>query len=152
QNSKLIGELNSGASTQDTSAPVETAAKLGKLTTARFKTQAAITEQLAAKMSVKQEGWYRVGQPELVAAGFNPNVDPNLLQLFVDGQEQPLSVIQRNGKFDESSAVEFYGMGLNAASADARVYWLVAGTQPGKRIQQIKSLAGLPTTGGFQYT
>ena len=103
-------------------------------------------------MSVKQEGWYRVGQPELVAAGFNPNVDPNLLQLFVDGQEQPLSVIQKDGKFDSSSAIEFYGMGLNTASADARVYWLVAGTQPGKRIQQIKSLAGLPTTGGFQYT
>ncbi|HST24161.1 MAG TPA: C25 family cysteine peptidase, partial [Blastocatellia bacterium] len=149
QNSKLIGELNSGASTQDTSAPVETAANLGKLTTARFKTQAAITDQLAVKMSVKQEGWYRVGQPELVAAGFNTNVDPNLLQLFVDGQEQPLSVIQQDGKF---SAIEFYGMGLNTASADARVYWLMAGTLPGKRIQQIKSLAGLPTTGGFQYT
>ncbi|MGA9772858.1 MAG: C25 family cysteine peptidase [Blastocatellia bacterium] len=150
-NSRLIGELNAGASSQDTTMPVEISAKTGKLTPARIKTQAAIIEQNAIKMAVKQEGWYRVGQPELVAAGFNPNIDPNLLQLFVDGQEQPFSVIQKDGRFDPSSAIEFYGMGLNTASADARVYWLVAGTQAGKRIQKLGSQPGLPATGGFPY-
>lgn len=152
QNSKLIGELNAGSTAHDTSAPVERAAKLGKLTPARIQAQAAITDQPAVKMSVKQEGWYRVGQPELVAAGFNPNVDPNLLQLFVDGQEQAFSVTQKEGKFDSSSAIEFYGIGVNAAYADARVYYLVTGAQPGKRITQVKSQAALPATGGFQYS
>lgn len=152
QNSKLIGELNTDSTAQDTSRPVEKAAGFGKMTPARIEAQAAITEQQAVKMSVKQEGWYRVGQPELVAAGFNPNVDPNLLQLFVDGQEQAFSVIQKDGKFDSSSAVEFYGLGMNTAYSDARVYYLVAGAQPGKRITQIKSQAALPATGGFQQT
>jgi hypothetical protein len=152
QNSRLIGELNAGASQPDATGPVEAKANPGKLTPVRLQAQAAITEQSAVKMSVKQEGWYRVGQPELVAAGFNPNVDPNFLQLFVDGQEQPFNVTQKEGKFDSSSAIEFYGQGVNSASTDARVYWLVAGTQPGKRIQQVKSQAGLPATGGFPYT
>jgi hypothetical protein len=31
-------------------------------------------------------------------------------------------------------AIEFYGVGLDTLSTDTRVYWLIEGTQPGKRI------------------
>ncbi|GAF74614.1 unnamed protein product, partial [marine sediment metagenome] len=36
----------------------------------------------AVKISVKEEGWYRVGQSELVAAGLDSGVDPRYLQLY----------------------------------------------------------------------
>ena len=84
----------------------------------------------AAKLSVKNEGFYRVTQPELVAAGFNPNIDPRFLRLLVDGQEQPINVISK-GAFDSSAAIEFYGLGVDSASTDEHVYWLTVGTQAG---------------------
>ena len=152
-NSKLMGELNAGASQQGASAPVEAQAKLGKITPARIETQAGLAQQAAAKIFVKQEGWYRVTQPELVAAGFDANVDPRFLQLFVDAQEQPIAVTaSKDGAFDSSSAIEFYGTGMNTAATDTRVYWLAAGTQLGKRIPQVKSQPGLPASAAFPYT
>jgi hypothetical protein len=60
------------------------------------------------KLGVRREGWYRVTQPELVAAGLNPNADPRLLQLYVDEQEVPIRVAgQEDGRFDPSDAIEF---------------------------------------------
>ena len=56
-----------------------------------------VTGQPAIKLSVKGEGFYRVGQPELLAAGLNANADPRNLQLYVDGQQIPVRV---NGEAD----------------------------------------------------
>jgi hypothetical protein len=102
--------------------------------------QTVIGGQPAAKLGVKSEGFYRVTQPELAAAGFNTNVDPRNLRLFVDGQEQPINVIAK-GVFDSSSAIEFYGIGVDSASTDEHVYWLTAGSQAGQRIQSISASA-----------
>ncbi|HWO00778.1 MAG TPA: C25 family cysteine peptidase, partial [Blastocatellia bacterium] len=106
----------------------------------------------ATKLAVNREGWYRVTQQELVAAGLDPRVDPRLLQLFVDGREVPITVQgEQDGRFDPTDTVEFYGVGLNTSSSDTRVYWLVGGQQPGQRIQKTAS-KGLPvTTGSFAY-
>ena len=41
----------------------------------------------AVKLEVRETGWYRVAQPELVAAGLDAGVNPKYLQLFVEGQE-----------------------------------------------------------------
>lgn len=151
-NSKLIGELNNGAGQQNESAPVEQMAKPGKFTPARLEAQANIAQQAALKISVKHEGWYRITQPELAAAGFDTNADPRFLQLFADGQEQPIAITGiKEGKLDSSSTIEFYGTGLNSAATDTRVYWLAVGTQLGKRIPAIKSLGGLPASSGFPY-
>ena len=98
-------------------------------------TQSSLAGQAAVKINVRQEGWYRVTQPELLGAGLNPTTDPRLLQLYVDGQQIPISVIGENsGRLNPSVAVEFYGLGLDIPSTDTRTYWLIAGTQPGKRI------------------
>ena len=97
-----------------------------------------LAAQPALKLFCEEEGWYRVGQPDLIAAGLNPSVDPRLLQLFVDGQEQPLVVTgEKDGRFDAGDAIEFYGMGLDEPWTDLRAYWLVVGFEPGRRVSQL---------------
>jgi len=112
--------------------------------------QAALGQQ-SVKLGVKAEGFYRVTQPELVAAGFNPSVDPRNLRLVVDGKEQPM-IVTGKGVFDSSSAIEFYGIGVDSASTDEHVYWLTAGSQPGERIQLIGANAKRNAGGSFLYT
>jgi hypothetical protein len=101
--------------------------------------QRYLASKAAVKISVKEEGWYRVTQSELVGAGLSPKVNPHFLQLYVDGSEQPIRVIGKGGRFD---AIEFYGVGLDTPSTDTRVYWLVEGFKPGERIHEYKSYSG----------
>ena len=114
---------------------------------------ASLASQPAVKIAVKQDGLYRITQAQLVAAGLNPAVDPHLLQLYVDGQQQAIKVAgESDGSFDASDWVEFYGLGLDVPSTDTRVYWLAAGTQPGLRIGQVSAGGSGPPTGTFTYT
>src|SRR5438093_2624734 len=117
--------------------------------------------QAAIKLAVRQEGWYRVTQPALVAAGLNPRMDPRLLHLYVDGVEVPIRITgQENGRFDAGEAVEFYGLGLDESWTDTRVYWLAVGSGPGQRITPVAASGHMPraTSGGqeiarsFPYT
>src|SRR5262249_14792938 len=94
----------------------------------------------AVKLSVKKAGFYRVTQQELAGAGFNTNVDPRNLRLFADGQEQPMNVIAKT-VFDASSAIEFYGIGIDSAETDEHVYWLISSSQPGLRIPLLSAQA-----------
>jgi hypothetical protein len=113
-----------------------------KLTPTQRKTQWELAAQPAVKISIQAEGWYRVTQPELVAAGLNPNVNPRRLRLFVDGQEQAIIINgQKDGRFDSGDSIEFYATGLDTISTDTRVYWLVERTGPGKRVKTQKALA-----------
>jgi hypothetical protein len=119
--------------------------------------QVAIQSELAAggaiKLTVTEEGWYRVTQPELRRAGLNPGVDPRNLQLFAEGQEQSILVRgEDDGRFDDGDTIEFYGMGLSTPATNARVYWLVAGNQSGRRIALEKGRAKRNTPSGFDYT
>ncbi len=108
--------------------------------------------QDAVKISISAEGWYRVSQPELLAAGLSGNVSPHSLQLFVDGQEQPICVTgASDGRFDAADAVEFYGLGLDTPSTKTRVYWLVVGKQKGKRIGKASSSLSVGATRSFLY-
>jgi Peptidase family C25 len=106
----------------------------------------------SVKLTIKEHGWYRVMQPELVAAGLNPSVNPRYLQLYVDGVEQPVSVSGgEDGRFDPQDAIEFYGVGLDTLSTDARVYWLMEGTKPGKRIQVYQGKGAPLGISGFPF-
>ena len=105
------------------------------------------------KIYVKEEGWYRVGQSELVAAGLDSGVDPRYLQLFTDGQEQPRVVTgSQDGRFDTQDAIEFYGRGLDTPFTDTRVYWLVAGSRPGKRIEAARASGYQEASSSFQFS
>jgi hypothetical protein len=95
--------------------------------------QRAIAAGDAVKLSVNAEGWYRVTQSALVAAGLSASADATTLQLFVDGVEQPLKVTAGR-HFDAGSVIEFYGTGANTPYTDVRTYWLTAGLAPGRRI------------------
>jgi Peptidase family C25 len=84
---------------------------------------------------VRSEGWYRVSQAELVAAGLEADADTRLLQLYAEGIEQPMLVTGRGfGPLGPGDSIQFYGTGIDTPYSDTRVYWLVKGTRPGKRI------------------
>lgn len=91
----------------------------------------ALPNQSAAKLFVRKTGWYRVTAAELQAAGFSPALNPQLLQLFADGVEVPMTV---KGQGNSLESVEFYGQALDTAASDTRVYWLTVGPQTGRRL------------------
>lgn len=91
-------------------------------------TQKWVAAQPGAKIYVKQEGLYRVTRTELQNGGFNVNAPTNMWQLYADGVEQAINV-GPNGDY-----IEFYGRGMDTLETDSRVYYIVVGTQPGRRI------------------
>ncbi|PYX34324.1 MAG: hypothetical protein DMG80_02830 [Acidobacteria bacterium] len=97
----------------------------------------------AVKINVDHEGWYRISQPDLVAAGLDANADPRDLRLFVEAVEQPIEVTGAKpgrGGFGSDAAIEFYGMGMDTPFTGTRVYWLIAGNQTGLRIETSSEL------------
>jgi hypothetical protein len=135
------------------SAARERAATISKTTEAGLRAQASATSRSAVKLAVKREGWYRVTQAELIGAGFDPNLDPRLIQLFVDGREQSIVVTgEADGRFDAADTVEFYGLGVDSMVTDARTYWVTAGDGPGRRIEEVKGRKGKAAPASFSYT
>jgi hypothetical protein len=105
------------------------------------------------KIYVREEGWYRITQPELMAAGLSPRVNPRNLRLFAEGREIPMRVIgEQDGRFDPKDAIEFYGVGLDTLSTDTRVYWLTGGLRAGKRIQTVEGPEGSMAGDSFLMT
>jgi hypothetical protein len=152
-----VSDLAEESTNAGVTRPVETFANSAqpravKITGALITPQPPINSlKSSVKISLKQEGWYRIGQPQLVAAGLNPSVDPNSLQLFADGAEVPMTVITNNGAFDSTSAIEFYGLPIDTPSTDTHVYTLTPGAA-GKRIQSVTGQGGLPPANSFLYT
>jgi autotransporter-associated beta strand protein len=108
--------------------------------------QRTLAAGIAVKIAIRQPGWYRVSQAELSAAGLDSNVNPNMLQLYADGIEQPILVRSSNQKqLGADGSIEFYGTGMDTVTSDKRTYWLVVGSEPGKRIngQQSKSASSM---------
>ena len=112
-----------------------------------------LASRSAIKLEIREEGWYRVRQPDLVAAGLNPGVNPRRLRLFVYGQEQAILVTgEEDGRFDPEDSIEFYGVGLDTPSTESRVYWLVEGSGPGKRIKTAESREWSTSAQSFPHT
>lgn len=147
------------ASQDDATRPVEqTARKVKRATGEQVALQAsAASSDSSVKLLVRREGWYRVTGAELAAAGFDTGAVPQMLRLFADGQEVPVKVTaDEKGQLGASSAVEFYGYGLNTTATDARAYYLVAGSETGKRIELAPTfgLSGkiVPAASSFTHT
>jgi len=96
--------------------------------------QWAIANQPALKIGIRGDGWYRVTQPQMQLAGFDTSKDTVNLQLFTEGFEVAINVSRGSGPLSQSDFIEFWGQGLDTATTDTRVYWLVNGAQAGKRI------------------
>jgi len=107
----------------------------------------------AIKIGVKREGYYRVEGSSLRSLGLSPSADPTYLQLLVNGSEVPIRVVTGStpSRAPGLTAIEFYGRGLDTPYADERVYWLVVGTKPGKRIALREAKASPADTFSFPY-
>jgi hypothetical protein len=86
------------------------------------------------KISISRPGWYRITQPQVLAAGLNI-ADANGLQLYRDGRQVPLRLSNSTEQFGSTDYLEFYGEGLNSPTAAAQIYYLVKLAEPGKRIE-----------------
>jgi hypothetical protein len=140
--SELLGNLGGGkivATTnpdwletdqQDRSLP----AASGDLITTTLAQQWMLANQPALKIGVRADGWYRITQPQMAAAGFDTTGDARNLQLFVGGSEVAISVSRDNGQLSSTDFVEFWAQGLDTPTTDTQVYWLINGAQAGKRI------------------
>lgn len=105
--------------------------------------QFSLAAQPAVKITLRGGGWYSVSRKELVAAGLNPLAEARLLQLYTDGEQVPVLVRGvKKGHLAADGSVEFYGRGRNIQSTDSRTYWLVVGSNPGKRIAVVPTPRG----------
>lgn len=106
-------------------------------------TQWLLASGAAAKLQVRDEGWYRVSKRELLAAGFDPGSDPGRLQLFEGGREVAIAVDDGgDGQFGLDDTVDFLGGGADTPSSDVRTYWLIRGGTLGRRIPMADALSG----------
>ena len=117
---------------------------------AAIEDQWAIAAQPGLKIGVRQDGWYRVTQPEMLAAGFDVTADSRNLRLFVAGRETPIEVSRDTGPLGTNDFIEFYGIGIDVPSTNTRIYYLMNGSQPGLRLSvfgEIRADGAYPDTG-----
>jgi uncharacterized repeat protein (TIGR01451 family) len=100
----------------------------------------SVADHSAIKISVQQEGWYRVSFADLIAAGLDRNLDPRRLHLYAEGIEQPLLVNSSSSNSSTIDGIEFYGTGIDTPFSGTRVYWLIEENRPAKRISQRSAL------------
>ena len=135
--------LGAGIVAGPTSAATPTPAQLRQLD---------LASHPAVKLLVRQTGWVRVTQPELLAAGLDANVDVRALQLFADGVENPLQLTGNGDNvFDADEAIEFYAEGRDSLWTDTRTYWLVSGAA-GLRVPQVAHARGGAPPASFRAT
>jgi hypothetical protein len=114
--------------------------------------QRAVASQPGLKIGIREQGWYRVTQPELIATGLDPAIDPRRLQLFVDGHQVAMIVTgQGDGRFEAGDSIEFYGIGQDTPFTNTRVYWLMEGSRLGKRIKTRQSKDRPASSQSFPY-
>jgi hypothetical protein len=105
-----------------------------------------VVAQPGAKIGVRKDGMYRVTRAELQAASFNVNANSANWRLFMEGNEQAIIV----GAGDQY--IEFYGRGLDTVESDTRMYYLIADTTAGKRIQPriLRNIGGTVFTNNYR--
>ncbi len=107
------------------------------------------------RISINQDGLYRLDYSTLTGLGFNPSLfDPRDFHLLSRGAEIPILVEgESDGHFDPADDVIFYGQELSITNravwnggdfTNTNVYWLYADSTPGARMA---SLASAPTHG-----
>jgi hypothetical protein len=122
----------------------------------------ALQEQIESwpgiKIVISKAGWYRITQPELMAAGLDPNVNAPQLQLYANGRSVPIKQSGDEVHLTSSDYIEFYGHGQESPTDETQTYYLVI--QPhnfGTRIRDLgyRNPPSLPPPSGptgFEYT
>ncbi|HKQ06782.1 MAG TPA: hypothetical protein VJ464_16730, partial [Blastocatellia bacterium] len=123
-----------------------TQSRAARLSSASLNAQWGIAAKAGAKILIGKPGWYRITQPQLLAAGFDTSKDPRFLQLFTDAQEVPLIVSGGlGGRLEPTDFIEFYAQGLDTPSTNRRAYYLTNGALPGRRISVVSVGKGRET-------
>ena len=93
---------------------------------------------LGWRVTVREEGFYRLSYAELSAAGVDvDNLDPRTLQMFHLGEEIAIQVNgEADGSFDPADSLVFYGQALDDKYTLDNVYWLKYGEENGLRMQE----------------
>ena len=122
-------------------------------------TPAQVSQQLdlagdsALKISITNEGWYRLTASAMTAAGFIPPSDAKKLALYCEGVKLPIVLNSSQGnKFGPNDSIEFYALGLDTPSTGARTYWLRADKNSTKQLGSLKNNGGSSLTGGIPFT
>jgi hypothetical protein len=103
--------------------------------------QAWVAAQPGVKIGVKKEGIHRITRAQLAANGFDVTKPTAQWQLYENGVEQAILVPA------DGSYIEFFGKGIDTRDSATQIYFLVVGTQNGKRML---STARRSTTTGVQ--
>ncbi|MCK5255854.1 MAG: hypothetical protein KAQ81_07515, partial [Deltaproteobacteria bacterium] len=113
-------------------------------------TQLLLAAQPAVKLTVYEEGFYRVARADLVDEGLSLDADPAKLQLYTGGVEQPI-IVQGpwGGTVDADDVLEFYATGVVTPWTERRIYWLVEGSEAGARITLDDSDGGVGAAESF---
>jgi peptidase C25-like protein/all-beta uncharacterized protein/Ig-like domain-containing protein len=152
QRATLLSALGADGRRRPASKPLAATASMQMPTADNLRLQRNIAATNAVKLSVTHEAFYRVTKDQLISAGLSAGVNPRYLQLIVDGAEQPVSVVAKSTDSADFEAIEFYGLGSDSPYSDARTYWVVAGDQPGRRIQVVGAKPGSKGADSFPFT
>jgi len=146
----LLSQINSLVSSGAAMRPrVGIPFALVNITSAPEVSSAFLDQQPAAKISVQAEGWYAVTGAQLAAAGFEVG-DARRLQLYAEGAQQPILISSnQSGRFGANDSVAFYGTGIDTPFSGTRVYWLINGSQAGKRIPMGPAGEGAPNVSSY---
>jgi len=120
-----------------------------------LKKQWAIAAGSAIKIAINQTGWYHLNMTDLMAAGLSPAANPQTLQMYVGGKEIPIKInLANRAMLSGGDSIEFYGSALDTPTTNTQVYWLVSGSQTGKRIgiAQSPATSAVNNQSSFQYT
>ncbi len=100
-----------------------------------------------AKIAVTKEGLHRVTRAQLQAVGFNVAANSANWRLFNEGNEQAI-IIGPSGDY-----VEFYGKGIDRPESDTRMYYLIADTVAGKRVDTrvLRPVGGTAVSSSFRF-
>jgi uncharacterized repeat protein (TIGR01451 family) len=144
---RMLSQMNQAPpeAPAEKSRPIENLPFPTAATSSQLQKQFELAAHPAVKIQVQNEGWYRITQPELVKAGLDPNVDPALLHLYAEANEQPIQITGATsgpGGFGPLAAINFYGTGIDTVYSGTRVYWLAVEQMPGLRIAQMPAFSG----------
>lgn len=104
-----------------------------------------VISQPGVRIGVKAGGLIRVTKAELQTGGFDVNSDPSLWQLYLEGVERPL-IVAANGDY-----IEFFGRPLDTVESDIRMFYMIVGSEAGKRIRPVVSRVPLNSTVSRKY-
>ncbi|NOZ62107.1 MAG: T9SS type A sorting domain-containing protein [Calditrichaeota bacterium] len=89
------------------------------------------------KIFIDDDAIYRIYSSDLETAGLQlAGVDPRNIRMFNKGTEIPIFIAgEKDGQFDESDYIEFFGAAEKGRYTRNNIYWLTVGEEKGKRIQ-----------------